>query len=481
MYPRLIAAASAAALFPCLVVAAAPAVQQHVLDNGLTVLVVESHALPLVTIEIAARNGSMTEPPEYNGLSHLYEHMFFKANKAYPDQEAWMMRGKALGMLWNGTTSQERVNYYFTTTSDHGAEVMTFMRDAIVGPLFDPAELERERVVVTGEMDRNEGNPYYYFGKAVDGRVWWKYPSRKDPLGNRQTVLTATPEKMRTIKERYYVPNNSVLVVTGDVVAADVFRQADQLYAQWPRGKDPFVEFPLAVHPPIPTTSVVLVEQPVQAPVVSFTWHGPSTVGKDVELTYAADLLTFALQEPSSRYQQALVDSGACAFVSPPSWFTQSNTGPISVTAQAPAEKLDGCIKSIMAELPKLREPGYLSDTELRDAAFSAEVGQALEREKPSELTHTLTFWWTSAGLPYYLGYVENLRKVSRPDIARYLDTYVLGKPFVFGAMVSPEMARAQHLDQAHFDALVGGKPWSAPAPTAALVAPAAVLAENAK
>src|SRR4249919_1444992 len=264
----LVAATLAALLTPLAATAAAPEIQQHTLPNGLTVLVVENHAVPLVTVEIAAKNGSMTEPPEYNGLSHLYEHMFFKANHTYTSQEAWMERSQALGILWNGTTNTERVNYFFTSTSDHEGDVMSFMHDAIVGPLFDPAELDRERVVVTGEIDRNEANPFYHFSHAVDQRVWWKYPSRKDPLGNRQTVLTATPEKMRTIKERYYVPNNSVLVVTGDVKAADIFAQTDKLYTDWPRGKDPFVEFPLVQHPPIPYISVVLVQQPVEAPFV---------------------------------------------------------------------------------------------------------------------------------------------------------------------------------------------------------------------
>jgi zinc protease len=466
---RLLAAAVAAALFAApAALASPPAIQQHVLPNGLTVLVVENHALPLMTVEIAAKNGSYTEPPEYNGLSHLYEHMFFKANKSYPSQEAWMERSQSLGALWNGTTNTERVNYFFTTTSDHASDMMQFMHDAIVGPLFDPAEFERERVVVTGEMDRAEGNPFYHFSHTVDQRVWWKYPSRKDPLGNRKTVLAATPAMMRTIKERYYVPNNSALVVTGDVDAKQVFAQAERLYADWPRGKDPFIEFPLVTHPPIPYTSVVLVEQPVQAPLVSFTWHGPSTVGDNIELTYAADLLTYALQEPSSKFQQHLVDSGACAFVAAPSWYTQSNTGPISIQAQATPDKLDGCVKAIQAELPKIREADYLSDAELRDAAFKAEVGQAAERERPSQLAHIITFWWTSAGLPYYENYVANMRKVTRADIARYLDTYVLGKPFVFGAMVSPQMAKEQHLDQAHFETLVGGKPWVAPAGTEA-------------
>jgi len=59
------------------------------LPNGLEVLVIEDNTVPLVTIEIAAKNGSYTESPAYNGLSHLYEHMFFKANRDYPSQEAF--------------------------------------------------------------------------------------------------------------------------------------------------------------------------------------------------------------------------------------------------------------------------------------------------------------------------------------------------------------------------------------------------------
>src|SRR5215470_18030086 len=164
---------------------------QHSCKNGLTVLVVESHAVPLVTLEIAAKNGSMTEPPDYNGLSHLYEHMFFKANAAIPSQEAYLARARELGMVWNGTTNTERVNYYFTTTSDHFADSMTFMHDAITTPLFDPKELDRERVVVTGELDRNESDPSYYFWHETEKRLFSKYPSRKDPLGSRKTVLAA--------------------------------------------------------------------------------------------------------------------------------------------------------------------------------------------------------------------------------------------------------------------------------------------------
>jgi zinc protease len=440
---------------------AAPPIREHTCPNGLTVLVAEDHALPLVTVEIAARNGSMTEPPELNGLSHLYEHMFFKANKVLPSQEAYMARARELGMSWNGTTGTERVNYFFTTTVDHLDEAMVFMRDAIVSPLFDEKELAREREVVVGEIDRNLSNPHYHFYHDVTEHLFFKYPSRKNPLGDAKTVRAATSAKMRTIQGRYYVPNNSALVITGDVKAEAIFARADALYAGWARGPDPFVKFPLVKHPPLPKSEVVLVEQPVQSVTGELEWQGPSTVGADVDLTYAADVLGSALGEPSSRFQKALVDSGACIHAGI-SWATQQNVGPVTVSFEATPDKVDACTRAILTELPRMKEATYVSDEELANAAYSLEIQFVRERERPSSYAHGITFWWASAGLDYYRGYIDHAKKVTRADIARFLDRYVLGKPFVFGALVSPEMVK-KGLDRGHFEELAGIPKTKAP------------------
>jgi zinc protease len=440
--------------------ASAPPHMTKTLANGFQVIVVEDHAQPLVTVEIAVRTGSMSEPPDYNGLSHLYEHMFFKGNQVIPDQSLWLKKARSLGVQWNGTTNTEFVNYFFTTTTDHFAGVMEFMRDAIVSPKFDPAELERERVVVTGEMDRNESNPFYFLWHETQKRLFYKYPSRKDPLGNRQTVLKTTVEQLKTIQQRYYVPNNSVLFVTGDVKADEVFKMSESLYANWKRGEDPYVKFPLVEHPPLPSSSVVLVEQQVQTVNGSFNWHGPSVKGAEIPATYAADLFSYTQGEPSSKMQLALVDSGACVSVGL-GWLTQSNVGPISLSFEAAPDKVDRCVLAIMAELPKLKEATYVSDAELANAAFRAEVDTLLAREKPSALSHVLTFWWSAAGLDYYLGYVDNLKKVTRLQIASYLDSYVLGKPFVFSVMLPPNLVKSGK-NRAYFEKLVGAKPWPA-------------------
>ena len=89
------------------------------LANGLEILVIEDHAVPVVTIDLAVRNGSFTEPPELNGLSHLYEHMFFTramGGSAAPDP---IDPKDTLGISFNGSTKEEVVEYFFTTTTPH--------------------------------------------------------------------------------------------------------------------------------------------------------------------------------------------------------------------------------------------------------------------------------------------------------------------------------------------------------------------------
>src|SRR5262245_50062279 len=177
-----------------------------VLPNGLEIIVLEDHSIPLVTIELAVKNGSYTETPELNGLSHLYEHMFFKQNRAIANAEEYLKEIGRLGIAYNGTTREEVVDYYFTTTSPNIRTAMQFMKDATRYPLFNEGEFAREKQVVIGEIDRNESNPFFALTQAMNNRMFSKYTSRKNPLGNRQTVGGATTDMMRLIQQRYYVP-----------------------------------------------------------------------------------------------------------------------------------------------------------------------------------------------------------------------------------------------------------------------------------
>lgn len=427
-----------------LLIAAAPlAAQQQLpihtttLDNGLDVIVIENHAVPLVTIELDVKNGAYTETPDYNGLSHLYEHMFFKANRTIPSQEEYLERVNELGATWNGTTSTERVNYYITVGLDSLEPAVQFMEDAIRHPLFDQAELERERPVVLGEFDRNESNPFFHLGRATDTLLWSpEYYSHKNVIGDRQVIITTTQEKMRTIQQRFYVPNNTALILSGDITPERGFELAERVFADWPRGGDPFAT-PIADPPPLTQPMAVIVEQPVNTVTVSVGWQGPS-VTRDVEATYVADLLATALANPTSKFYKALVESGL-AFGVGFSYYTQMHVGPISIQAQTTPDKALELHRAILAEVEKFDDPGYVTDAELDAAKSQVGVAQVYGREQASSFAHTVGFWWAVAGLDYYLGYVDGMQRVSQEDIAGLARDYMMGKPHVSGVLIDPE------------------------------------------
>src|SRR6201994_3510902 len=114
------------------------------LPNGLEVIVIENSKVPLATIEIAVKNGAYTEGPEYSGLSHLFEHMFFKANKDYPNQEAVLHRIHELGAAFNGTTGVERVNYFFTFNADSLKGGLNFLNSCIRYPIYRTEDMAKE-------------------------------------------------------------------------------------------------------------------------------------------------------------------------------------------------------------------------------------------------------------------------------------------------------------------------------------------------
>ena len=438
------------------------------LANGLEVIVLPDKSVPLVTVELAVRNGSFTEPPELNGLSHLYEHMIFKPSQAellYRCEIAlqnnatdylssngcadkFKLRNTIGNIVYfnndnqlnikNATTREEVVNYFTTTTSQYLDDALQFANHAIRFPTFDKSELNDEIKVVIGEVDRNESNPFYYLQDTLNDKLFYKYPTRKKPLGTRATINAATVEKMRLIQSRYYVPNNSALVVTGDVDPVEVFAKAEKYFGSWEKRKvPPFEEFPLVEHPPLEKSAGYLVEQPIQNVVVNIGWHGPS-IGKDDAATYAADVYSYILTQPDSKFQRAMIDSGL-AVDAQINYYTQRNVGPISVILVTTPDKAKAALAELYKQIAMFDKPDYFTDAELESAKTILEARDLFDREKLSDYSHTLAFWWSSTGIDYFRGYHRNLRATTRADINRYIDTYIQGKPHVGIALLSSD------------------------------------------
>ena len=255
-----VTAALALALLPSFVLAQsrvelARAIRQKVLANGLEVIVVENHGVPLVTVELDVKNGSFTQTPEYAGLPHLYEHMFFKASRQFADPGAFASRAGELGAEFNGSTSEERVNYYMTMLADSLEGGMRLLSASLREPLFREDELGREREIVLGEYDRQESNPFFQLTQVTGQKLWGSEWSRKNTIGDRAVIRGTTPQKMREIQYRYYLPNNSALIITGDVQPEKAVALAEEIFGGWPRGDAPFAKWPIPGRHMPPTSS----------------------------------------------------------------------------------------------------------------------------------------------------------------------------------------------------------------------------------
>ncbi|WP_255479772.1 M16 family metallopeptidase [Mucilaginibacter sp. E4BP6] len=410
------------------------------LPNGLQVVVIENSKVPLATVEIAVKNGSFTEDSVYNGLSHLFEHMFFKANKDYPTQAQFLKRTQELGAIWNGTTGSERVNYFFTFDTDSLYQGLKFLNAAIRFPIYRVEDMKKERVVVDGEFQRMESNPFSQLYIAVNQKVWGDLFTRKNPIGIHEIINTATPEKMMVIKNKYYFPNNSLLTICGDVKHEQAFAMAEKIFGDWESsGFDPITKFPIPKFKPILKTDLFVKESSLaRVPFVMYEWQGPS-YETDSASTIAADVFSTIVGLNSSKLQQALVDKGLASSVSV-DYSTSRYVGPISISVVPNPNKVKECYYELNKQINMWGQADYYTDEQLKDAKAILLRNDEYAKEKPSSLPGQLSYSWASTSLNYYTDNTDDYQKVTREDIKRYLDTYVVGKPFVGGLIINPEL-----------------------------------------
>lgn len=409
------------------------------MPNGLEIYAIEKRDIPMVTILIAVKNGSFAETEKNNGLAHLYEHMFFKANDKIPSQPEFMRTldemGVELGPNMNAYTSTESVRYFFTIQSQYLTRGIQFMADALITPKFVQEELERERKVVIGEFDRYEASPQdVFYQKSLMNRLFSKYFVKKNVIGDRKVILSASQEQMHEIQHRYYIPNNSALFIIGDFDEAELKTALNKSLGDWKPGADPFMVYPVPEHPPLEEPVSFVDYAPVHTVSVVKTYHGPKLT-KDNTGIIALDIVSQMLSFESSPFQRELVHSGLATAASFSSW-TQRYTSPIFVQVETTPELAQKAADKLNQLIERIAAGNFFTEQDLEIAKNSIEVHSAYDKEIGQRYALALANIWTSTGnLDFYENYVENAKKITLADIDRALKEYVFEKPFVMGAL----------------------------------------------
>jgi zinc protease len=270
--------------------------------------------------------------------------------------------------------------------------------------------------------------------------MWGDLYTRKNGIGIHDVILTATPEKMRVIKDKYYYPNNSILVIAGDVKHDEVFGKVEKLYGDWkPCDFDPFVKWPIPEFAPlVGQTKFLTTSENAKVPIMLMGFHGPDT-RNDLKSTYAADVFSTILGLTSSEFQRTLVDGGY-ALQANLGYQTSKYVGPIQMFVVPNPSKTKEFYAKVMEQINRFDAPDYFTDEQLETAKNQLIIDDTYSKEKTSAYVHTVTFWWASASIDYYTTYNEMIKKVTRKDITDYVNKYIKGQPAVTGLLVSPKM-----------------------------------------
>jgi zinc protease len=401
----------------------------------------EARKVPLVTIVLAVKAGAFTERPDTNGLTHLWEHMFFKGNASIPNQEAFQRKIQDLGIIYNGDTHPELVRYYFTLPSAFLEEGLDFMYHAIATPLIDQQELERERKVVLDEWDRNASQPGFELYRARLAAIYGPQAYLRYPLGERPIIEKAQRQQLMAIKDEVFVPRNSALLVSGDFDSAALTAMVKKIFGRWENPKD-WKALQAPAFPAFPKNSQDIVRAHPQARNVGLTLTYPGPMARtNPHDASVADVLSGLVNHSLSNFHKRYIDSGL-TFGAGFGYLTQSQAGELNVWASCSPEKFAEVRDALKKEAQQWAEPDYFTEQQLIDVRRSLVIDRKFSENRPSAYIKDVAFWWAVTGLDYYESYVNELSKVTLKDVQAFAKQYFVGKTQMTSVLLSDEDAK---------------------------------------
>jgi zinc protease len=465
------------------------AVEKTQLANGLDVLMVEDHRLPRVSVSIWYHVGPVNEEPGRTGFAHLFEHMMFQKSKHVAEDAFFRTLEAAGGSDMNGTTDQDRTNY-FETVPTNQLETALWLESDRMGYLLDDLTAEsfkNQQDVVRNERRQSiENEPYGIVSEAVTHALFPKtHPYYSDVIGSHQDIQAAQVADVRKFFKQYYSPNNASIAIVGDIDKTKTRQLVEKYFGSLKRGPDvPAVQ---VTTPEITSERRVVVKDHVELPRLYMAWITPPIFKPgDAEAELAADILG---QGKSSRLYRTLVYDKQIAqdVVAFHAQYTLGSELVIYATARA-GHTLEEIEKEIDAQLDSLRMSGPTA-AELNRAKTSTETGIlfSLERNGGFDgIADRINMYNHHLKNPDYLAQdILRYRTVSIPDVQKFAAKYLvknaravvygvpgeqdLGTPVPTGKVAANDKPESVNVDEA----------WRAkapePGPAPSLVIPAPV------
>jgi len=343
----------------------APDASTFKLANGMEVVVIPDHRAPIVTHMVWYKIGAADDPAGKSGIAHFLEHLMFKGTKNHPAGE-FSARVSEVGGVENAFTTADSTAYFQTVAKEQLGMVMGFEADRMQGlQLTDPVVLPERDVILEERRMRTDNNPSAQLSEAMNAALFQNHPYGIPIIGWEHEMAGLTREDAVAQYERYYTPNNAILVVAGDVTADEVKKLAEDSYGKLPRRSEPAPRKRPLEPQPLTERSLVLRDQRVSQPYWNQVYLAPSYVSGKPGEAEALDILSDVIGSgATSRLYRSLVveqaiASGAGAYYSGDGLdygrlgFYASPRGDVSI------EKLSAAVDAVLADV---REHGITAE-----------------------------------------------------------------------------------------------------------------------
>ena len=277
------------------------------LKNGMQVVVVENHRVPVVTHMVWYRVGSADEGLGETGIAHFLEHLMFKGTKTHKPGKFSQMVARNGGQE-NAFTSTDYTAYFQTIAADRLEMVMEMESDRMTNLVITENEVEPERLVVLEERrSRVDNNPSAILSEHINGALFLNHPYRNPVIGWEHDIKTLDINRIMSFYKRWYAPNNAILVVAGAITAAQLKPLAEKHYGKIP-AQPPVVRARAKEPPQKAAREVILRDKRVRQPSWRRSFLAPTLQWGDKTHVYPLEILSDILGGgASSRLYQRLV------------------------------------------------------------------------------------------------------------------------------------------------------------------------------
>lgn len=356
--------------------------QQETLSNGLQVIYVPLHQAPVVHVRVLYKVGSRDERPDRTGFAHMFEHMMFRGS-AHVKPEQHMKLISDVGGNSNAFTTLDRTVYVNTVPANQLDLALYLEADRLSSFRVSEEIYQTERKVVGEERGRKLNQPYGFLSDEFFSTVYTTHPYRWTPIGKAEHLLAAHASELQEFFNKYYVPNNAILVIAGDFDDAAARASVAKYFGWIPGGAD--VQRNIPAEPVQTEARRRELIRPVPLAMVRIGYHGPAYRDAD---TTAVDLLTTILGGgASSRLHKRLVSSeNPLASEAQSGLSAPLDPGIISVTASVLAGKDADEVEKILLQVVEDVIQNGVTQEELDKAKTLARISVIAGRKTAEDL-----------------------------------------------------------------------------------------------